>query len=232
MKKTATAVAAVLVSLGVTACARQPVPTATSYAASNQQKMQATHHWDVLAENMATGISSKLSAIPGNRPVYIAPTNQNTDFGRALHNLLTSHLVQKGVAVTTAENGDAACVAPCKPLLLKHESQVVGFSARDGLRPLPGDFTLIKGVAYLIYRVGDLWAAPAWGILPLSEYHEKYFPAGTNNEAIVSVTVNDGDRVVFSESRTYYINGAEQSQYSGPALAPVPHTQNYKVVDQ
>lgn len=229
MKKTATVVAAAaLISVGVTACAQRPVPTATSYPSSDQQKMQASHHWDVLAENLAAGIGGKVSAIPGNRPVYIAPSSQNTDFSRALHNLLTSRLVEKGVAVSTSESGDALG----KPLVLKYDSQVVSFSDREGLHPLPGDFTLMKGVSYLIYRVGDLWAAPAWAILPLSDYHENYFPGGTNSEAIVTVTINDGDRVVYSGSRIYYINDGEKGHYSGPALPAAPHTKNFKAVDQ
>lgn len=231
MKKIATTVAAAaLIAAGVTACAQQPVPTATSYQSSEQQKMQATHHWDVLAENLAEGIGAKL---PAGRSVYIAPPSQNTDFGKALRNLLTSRLVEKGVAVSLSDRADPACSSACQPLLLKYDSQVVNFSDREGLHPLPGDFTLMKGVSYLIYRIGDLWAAPAWAILPLSSYHENYFPAGTNSEVIVSVTVADGSQVVYSDSRTYYINGAEQDHYSAPAfLPPAPHTKNFRTVDQ
>ncbi|TAN51149.1 MAG: hypothetical protein EPN21_07380 [Methylococcaceae bacterium] len=211
----------------MTACAQRPLPTATSYPVSAQQKMQAVHHWDVLAENLAASISDKLSMNPGNRPVYLAADGQNSDFGRALHNMLTSRLLERGVAVSTAAYGGAD-----KPLLLKIDTQVVNFNDREGLRPLPGDFTLPKGLAYLIYRAGDLWAAPVWAVLPLSEYHENYFPAGTNTEIVVNAAVTDGARVVFSESRTYYVDGVEQGHYAGPPLAPAPATRLYKAVDQ
>ncbi|WP_054774405.1 hypothetical protein [Methylogaea oryzae] len=137
---------------------------------------------------------------------------------------MTSRLVEKGVAVTTSEAGN--------PLVLNYDSQVVSFRDREGLHPLPGDFTLMKGISYLIYRVGDLWTAPAWAILPLSEYQENYFPDGTNSEAIVNVTINDGAKVVYSGSRMYYINDGEKSHYSGAALPFAPHTKNYKAVDQ
>lgn len=231
MKTTATTVAAaLLVSAGLTACAQRPVPLASSYPASEQQKMQATHHWDVLAESLAAGLRAKL---PANRPVYIVPSSQNTAFGKALHTLLTRYLVEKGVAVSVADPADSPCQTACDALRLKYDSQVVNFDDREGLRQLPSDFTLMKDVSYLIYRLGDLWATPAWAILPLSAYQESYFPAGTNSEVIVSLSVEDGPRVVHSDSRIYYINGAEQDHYSNPgALPPAPHTKPVRMVDQ
>lgn len=228
MKTTATTVAAaLLVAAGLTACAQRPVPLASSYPASEQQKMQATHHWDVLAESLAAGIQAKL---PANRPVYIVPPSQNTAFGKALHTLLTRYLVEKGVSVSVTDPADTPC---CNTLRLKYDSQVVNFDDREGLRQLPSDFTLMKAASYLIYRVGDLWATPAWAILPMSSYQEAYFPAGTNSEVIVSLSVEDGPRVIHSDSRTYYINGAEQDHYSHPGvLPPVPHTKQYRMIDQ
>lgn len=228
MKTTATAIAvATVLAAGTTACAKRPLPTATSYPTSVQQKMQAAHHWDVLADNLAANLSDKLSVTHGNRPVYLAIDEQHSDFGRALRSFLTSRLLERSVPVSTAPYG-----GPDKPLLLKIDTQVVNFSDREGLRPLPGDYTLAKGLAYLIYRVGDLWTAPAWAVLPLSEYHENYFPVGTNTEVIVNVTVTDVARVVFSESHAYYVNDTEQGHYAGPAPAPLPQTKLYKAVDQ
>ncbi len=47
-------------SLLVSACSHTPVPLAESYPFSKQQRMQAVHHWDVLAEHVATRIQASL----------------------------------------------------------------------------------------------------------------------------------------------------------------------------
>lgn len=231
MKKTAIAMAA-LIAVGAAGCAQRQVPAPASYPASSQQKMQATHHWDVLAANLAEGISGKLSSVPGNRPVYITPSSAGSEFGKALQGFLTTRLLERGVVVTTSGKADQPCQPPCGPLQLKYDSQIVAFNSREKLLPLPDDFTVMKGVSYLIYRIGDLWAAPAWGILPLSDYQEEYMPEGTSSEVIVNVTINDGAKVLYSGSSVYYINDGEKSHYSGPGLPPVTHTKSYKMVDQ
>lgn len=51
-------VSILIVFIFMAACTRIPQPA--SYAYSEQQKMQASHHWDVLANDVANQINNQL----------------------------------------------------------------------------------------------------------------------------------------------------------------------------
>ena len=92
-----------------------PVPSA--YPLSTQQKMQAVHHWGVLAEDTANIIDLKLKgAFPDNQnPIYVAPAGI-TPFDKAFHELLITRLVEKGLVVSNNYKN---------PLVLSFDTQVV-----------------------------------------------------------------------------------------------------------
>ena len=62
-------------------CSSLDVPRADNYAATDQKKARAVHHWDVLADDVASRVAGKISAWPaGEYPIYVAPSAGDTSF--------------------------------------------------------------------------------------------------------------------------------------------------------
>ena len=106
------------------------VPKPTAYDFSTQQKMQAVHHWDILANDMATQIAKKLQSQKRNSdvPLYVE-NHSEMPFTEAFYDLLVGHLVDKGVWVTTSEQSS---------LVAEYDVQLVHHSAKHIQRPWPG----------------------------------------------------------------------------------------------
>jgi hypothetical protein len=93
------------------------VPLPSPYVQTRQKKMQAVHHWSVLAKDVANMIHAKLlRTLPEyQEPVYVAPAGI-TPFDKAFQQLLITNLVEKGIVVSNNYND---------PLVLSFDTQVV-----------------------------------------------------------------------------------------------------------
>ena len=102
--------------------AEAPYPVAYPY--TEQRKMQAMHHWNVLADNVANIIDSKLlESLPGNENViYVSPAGI-ADFDKAFQQMLITKLVERGLVVSNNHKN---------PLVLSFDTQVV--SHRGAIR--------------------------------------------------------------------------------------------------
>ena len=100
------AVLVITLLLFFTSCSRIPQPA--TYAFSEQQKMQAAHHWDVLASDVANQINNQLIINDYiDRAVYVKTTcgtdatpckqQETTQFNEAFRDLLITRLVSFGV---------------------------------------------------------------------------------------------------------------------------------------
>ncbi len=75
-------------------------PDPIAYPRSEQHKMQAAHHWELLAENEAAQIHEALK--DKAKPVYVeTPEHHDSDFAKAYHSMLIEHLVKQGGVVVT-----------------------------------------------------------------------------------------------------------------------------------
>jgi hypothetical protein len=191
---------------------------ATTYPVSFQKKMQAAHHWDVLTEDVANRLREALigSGEQGRSvSLYVQPPRYNSDFGEAFHNLLITHLMERGFAIT--EN-------PANGLPLTYDVQVVSHKDRGFIRPMPGLFTALAGSVYVLRAVADETATGAvmLGAVGL-DVATGYITDNPNNEIIVTTSVMSGDRYVARVRDIYYISDNNVDQYlaSGPAPTPV-----------
>ena len=71
-------------------------PISTNFKTTEQNKLQAGHHWQVIANDMAKSISKKVST---SKSVYINVNEEKSQFNRAFRTLLISSLVNQGVKV-------------------------------------------------------------------------------------------------------------------------------------
>ena len=112
-------------------------PIATTYAYSEQQKMQAAHHWDVLAAHQAEQILAT-ERLRGHH-IYIVEPNVKSSFHEAFNSLLTSQLVSRNVNVS---------INQANALKLTYTVQVVEHTDRGYTRAPHGAMTaLAAGVA-------------------------------------------------------------------------------------
>ncbi len=95
--------AGLLLSSLLAGCAsRLDVPAPAAYAPSSQPTTRAAHHWDVMAADIAAHLAERLRDWPpGEHPIYIVPSPDPSGFGRGLRQLLATHLVERGLAVST-----------------------------------------------------------------------------------------------------------------------------------
>ncbi|MDY6994776.1 MAG: hypothetical protein SVR94_19495, partial [Pseudomonadota bacterium] len=196
----------------------RPVPLATSYPISTQNKMQAAHHWDVLADHVAGRLANTLELTFPNAAVkpalYVCSTEEQekTPFGEAFANLLTTKLVQRGLVVVNSPDSSNV-------LTLNYDMQVLHHKDRGLLYPPPGTFTGLGALAWLVAYGVDNWGDPELAVLPISTVADIYatknyfFPGETNTEVIITTTVTMGQQHIFGDTNIYYVNTGDADHY-------------------
>ncbi len=206
----------VILCLGLGACVSQ-VPVATTYPVTFQRKMQAAQHWDVLAADVANRLHDSLvgSGEQQGRPValYVQQPRYNSDFGEAFHNLLITHLLERGFLVSES---------PAGGLPLTYDIQVVTHKDRGFIRPMPGLFTALTGSVLVLHATGDSNPATAamMGAVGL-DVASGFITDNPNSEIIVTTSVMSGDRYVTRLRDIYYISDNNVGQYLAKGPAPV-----------
>ncbi|WP_369335783.1 hypothetical protein [Halomonas sp. ND22Bw] len=183
-------------------------PVATTYPYSEQQRMQAAHHWEVLARHEADRMldSERLRF----RPLYLTPASapENGEFARGYRALLTSELVSGGAPVT---------LDPLNALEVRFDVELVEHRDRGFVRPPEGAFTaLAAGVAVATIPINH-WAEPALGLIPAAMGADVVSGSWThtgNEEVIITTQVLDGTEILYSSSNLYYVNRGDRDQYA------------------
>ncbi|MCP4697859.1 MAG: OmpA family protein [Gammaproteobacteria bacterium] len=158
-------------------------------------------------------------AAPAQPALYIRQPERKSSFARGFHSLLTTHLVKKGLRITTNKNSAGSyCAAPgaaCKPLVLNYSIQVIRHKGREPAPPIPGMYSLTAASLWLIYHIANEWGNPGLAVVPAvvgaDAYTLKrhYFPGETDTEVIITTSIADGDLVVAGDTNIYYLNSGD-----------------------
>ncbi|ABE59857.1 MULTISPECIES: hypothetical protein [Chromohalobacter] len=180
-------------------------PIATTYPISEQQRMQAAHHWEVLAEHEARDILAKRDL--WGKPLYVEAAEKETAFSRGFRSLLTSELVQQGAIVHTRPDASAH---------VSFDVQVVRHEDRGYVRPPQGALTaLAAGIAVATIPFNH-WTEPALGLIPAAAladtFSGSWTPTGPQ-EVIITTQVSQYDTLRYSSSNLYYINAGDSEHY-------------------
>ena len=192
-------------------CSRIPQPA--SYAYTEQQKMQAAHHWDVLASDVANQINNQLIRSDYiDKAVYIKGTcgsdaepcerGQTTQFNEGFRDLLLTRLVNFGVP-TSAEKHVA-------DIQIDYKVQVV-YHAADRLTVPPGSLTVLTALV-MVFRQ----APTELQALALAAGIDTVNSAGPRNghyEVIISTSMVADEKYLFRTSDIYYINDKDFWHY-------------------
>jgi hypothetical protein len=89
-----------IISLGLISCTAKyaNTPTATNFETTQQQVLQAAHHWNVIGERVTKNVTNALkSKVAKNERVLIK--QENSAFGKQLHLNLAQALTSNGYRV-------------------------------------------------------------------------------------------------------------------------------------
>ena len=209
-------VAFLALAVGLAACGRIPEPT--GYPHSHQQKMQAGHHWDVLAADIANQINNELILNDYlDTPVYVRQTcgdeNQpckpfeTTVFEESFRDLLITNLVRLGVP-TSPTQGD-------KTLVVNYKAQLVYHHARRWRTLKPGLITaLTAGVLVIRNAPSELIVLATAGAI---DFANAALSSVSNFEVIITTSVVTDSNYLFRNSNIYYINDKDSWHYLTPS---------------
>lgn len=209
----------------ITGCSQRPVPVATSYPSTAQRKMQAIHHWDVLAANVADRIQETLNNNPElavlsqqSLPIYIrtTPEQQKAAFGKTFDDLLRNQLIQRGLfvitnkcyrdKVTRINDANTHPLAPDNMTRVdrqrfRNESMLQRENLLDCEDDIKYDNPLMLEYEMQVTqhkhrRVGGLLLGPV-----------------TSTEVAITTSMTLGNQYIFGDTAMYYINTGDQDHY-------------------
>ncbi|OQW94888.1 MAG: hypothetical protein BWK79_04450 [Beggiatoa sp. IS2] len=212
-------------------CTHRPIPLATSYPITAQQKMQAAHHWDVLAEDVAKRFKKMMDLTFVNAmtppPIYIqsSAAEEQSSFGRVFHRLLANQLVKLGLVVLTSRAMPAQLGAYSDTvnfrdtLVINYDMEVIHYTDRRLTYPIPGTFSLLAGGVWLVSRAVDDWHHPGVAALPIAAaadvymMKDLYLPGETNTEVVITTGATVNQQHIFGDTSIYYINDGDSDLY-------------------
>ena len=207
-------------------CGRIPEPVGYSY--SEQKKMQAGHHWNVLAADIANQINNELILNDYlDIPVFVRETcgNENqpckpsetTVFEESFRDLLITNLVTLGVPTSPDGSSDS--------IVINYKAQTV-YHQRNRWRTVkPGLLTaLTAGIVVLRNAPSELIALVIAGTI---DFANASLVTASNFEVIITTSVIADDHYLFRNSNIYYINDQDSWHYRmGSSPAEINLTSN------
>ncbi|WP_045214737.1 hypothetical protein [Desulfonatronovibrio magnus] len=207
------------------------VPVPAAYPLSTQNKMQAMHHWRLLAEDVACRISEFLdiSVFERHHPIYVSPAG-TTPFEKAFYDLLITKLVERGAQVSRHSR---------EAMVLSFDLQMVRHSRGRTVRTQSGVYQSLAPGMYVQrqspetttlegLRQAELHVARSQ-INVDSGIYTHHLP---NIEVMVTTSLTRNDNYMIRDSSIYYINDADWSNYKQNVMYQDPSVVNYRLVDQ
>lgn len=202
--------------LGGNGCTRIPQPVTYDY--TEQQKMQAAHHWDVLANDVANQIRETIQRHKyTGTPVFVRTTcgtentpckpGETTQFNEGFRDLLITQLVNFCV-LTNAEEDPNAIIVNYKVQVVYHRDN------RYAARP-PGILTALSTAVHVLRNAPvTIQAIAGAAFLDASE---SATDDAEHYEIIITTSMITGNKYLFRTSDIYYINDLDFWHYQNNA---------------
>ncbi len=181
-------------------------PLATNFPTTNQPKLQAAAHWNVIAGDVAKQISSNLK---DKRPLFVNQTSVKTEFDRAFSNQLISALVSNGFTVMKA---------PAGALTVNVDTQAVHFTANRPQYNHVGIATALTAGVWALHQAhataGAVLVAGAGSADAYSWFRSEFASGATpQTEIIVTTSVSDDNQYVARSTSIYYVADSDSRMY-------------------
>lgn len=185
----------------------QTYPRAVTFPGVEQEVARSAAHWNLMAANEADLITRDFETPPA---LFIEATDAtDSPFEQAYQRLLTAQLLAAGANVMI-NPGTAG-------LQLDYDIMVISHDNGRSLRPRPGFFSAAFAIAAIAGNVPN-WAENELAIIPLAVGLDVLNDIwrdtrATMSEVIVTTTLHDGDRLLRSDARIYYVRDADLGNY-------------------
>lgn len=194
-------------------------PIAKTYPLTEQHKMQAAHHWQVLADYEAKGIVHHING----QSLHVKEGGK-TSFDQTFRQLLISELVNDGATVM---------VSPNAAVEVSYDVNVVVHKDRGPIRHPEGALTaLTLGVA-LVDNAFSNWSNPEIVALPLAVAGDVFsgnLVSEEDYEVAITTRVTQHGKLLHSSTNLYYINPGDKDHYEMEKKAPT--TRAVRVTDR
>lgn len=211
-------------ALALGACAPFPhteAPLATNFDTTKQLKLQAAHHWQVIANSTADALAQSIAkgnvCIPGAScpRLHVAQTTPRSQFGRAFREQFISRLVSSGQNVT-ANATDAE-------IIVNIEGQAVRFSPSRRQYLGVGKFTMMAAGLWGFHEINEHQVADSPGgvvtaaaiIADVLEYNMSEFAKGPTprTELVLTASAQRKGQFVARSTSVFYIADGDASLY-------------------
>lgn len=182
-------------------------PIAKTYPLTEQHKMQAAHHWRVLAQHEASGIVASLDG----QTVYVDVGDDQAVFNRTFKQLLSEELVKQG-ALVMLQPGAAATV--------QYDVNLIEHKDRGYIRPPEGALTALTAGIMVASLPYNQWSNPELALLPAAVIGDVLIGNATSEtpyEIAITTQVVKSGMLKHSSTNLYYINGGDKDHYQRPA---------------
>lgn len=190
------------------------IPEPISHPYSQQKKMQASHHWEVLAEDLANRINNELIRSDNiDKAVFVKETcgdektpcrpNETSSFNEAFRDLLITNLFDFGIP--TSSRGDDDTIE------ILYKVQLVSHNASRVRTLQPGLLTALSAAIVVLRNAPSELLIVATGVA--ADVANANLSTGSNIEVIITTSLIDKDHYLFRASDIYYINAKDYYQY-------------------
>lgn len=188
-------------------------PYESRHEISTQKKMQAAHHWDVLAEDVAEHIAQRIGKemVKEYKPVFIE-TSPDTPFEDSFGELLATHLVNLGIKVL--ENFEP------NSMVGKYNVKVIRHSA--GRTEL--FLTTSNSVFYALSNEIVVKRGGEAKVKKSTKFETDWIIGGLpHTEVIITTSIVDKNAFITRDTAIYYINDPDFWHYENlPVEEPRP----------
>lgn len=211
----------------LTAGCATDIPAPSGHPPSEQAKLRATHHWNIVAGHIAKQMQKQLPTLRSGDAVYLQPPLNRSPFELAMHEFVITYLVEEGVRVDL--NGAA-------PLQVSLRTQLITNVSERQTSTVP--LTAIAAGIMVAYNVAAhantefvatavLGSAAAYD-LGTGRLTRPGAPSKT--ELIVTTSIADSEHFRMRNTDVYYIDDADLSLFvEPPKPAPSTPTRKYHV---
>ncbi|RYF26831.1 MAG: hypothetical protein EOO33_06370 [Comamonadaceae bacterium] len=177
------------------------LPEGQAHPVSTQKTSRAVHHWDVMADDVATHVADRLREWPaGEHPIHVVVGPDESGFNTGFRQLLVTRLVERGLALSTEPTA----------VLLKVDTQLVQHHA--GAAPTSSGMRLADNVQVVRSPMGYVpAAAPMW-----------VSTGPMRTEILVTTSLERDQRYLVRTSSVYSIPQDDAALYQARVPAPVP----------
>lgn len=190
------------------------IPEPITYPYSQQQKMQASSHWEVLAADLANRINNKLIVTDniykdvfvketcGNETIACKP-NETSSFNEAFRDLLITNLFGYGVPTKSRPDEEA--------IEVRYKVQIVHHKT-DRVRSLqPGLLTGLSAAVMVLRNAPTELIILALAVA--ADVANSSMIVNGHYEVIITTSMITDDRYLFRASDIYYINDKDFYHY-------------------